>query len=184
MKNIICKICYKKHKVLINRKTALYCSRNCYYKARRRGLYLNNVPLLCNICKSEYLVNMARLKKSLYCSRLCANRAIGLNHTGQKHPNWGGGIKIDKDGYVLIRKTKHPFAVQGYIREHRLIMERIIGRYLLKDEIVHHKNENKADNHVSNLELMKKTEHDRIHTIKRWRSGDLFGRTKKVELLT
>ena len=43
-------------------------------------------------------------------------------------------------GYILIYKPKHPFATQnGYVFEHRLVMEKHLGRYRTPEEIVHHK---------------------------------------------
>lgn len=68
-------------------------------------------------------------------------------------PGWKGGKTIAK-GYVLIRKVSHPCAdAQGYVPEHRLVMESILGRYLAKSEVVHHINENRADNRRENLML-------------------------------
>lgn len=51
---------------------------------------------------------------------------------------WRGG-KIIRSGYILVRQHEHPFANnQGYVRQHRLVVEKIIGRYLLSTEPVHH----------------------------------------------
>jgi hypothetical protein len=66
---------------------------------------------------------------------------------------WKGGKKLDKSGYTLLHHPGHPDASNNYIREHRFVMEQKIGRYLLKHENVHHKNGNRSDNELSNLEL-------------------------------
>jgi hypothetical protein len=58
------------------------------------------------------------------------------------------------DGYVYIYQPEHPHAnSDGNVREHRLVMESIIGRYLLPTEVVHHINELKDDNSPGNLQL-------------------------------
>ena len=62
---------------------------------------------------------------------------------------------IDKNGYKLIKKPNHPMARKnGYILIHRLIMANYLGRLLATIEVVHHKNGNKLDNRIENLELV------------------------------
>ena len=74
-------------------------------------------------------------------------------------------MKIDKDGYFLIRRIDHSFCRKdGYVLEHRLVMEKKLGRYLDKNEIVHHINEIKNDNRIENLKLMIRGEHRKHHT--------------------
>lgn len=51
------------------------------------------------------------------------------------------------------------------IDEHRYIMEVHLGRKLATNEVVHHKDDNKFNNEISNLELMSRSEHSRMHMI-------------------
>lgn len=73
----------------------------------------------------------------------------------EKNYFWKGGRTIDVDGYVLLKVPGHPFADnRGYVREHRLVMEGVLGRYLAPEEVVHHKlGVAKNDNHPDNLEV-------------------------------
>ena len=74
-----------------------------------------------------------------------------------------GSVYYD-GGYNKVYVPDHPHASpKGYVAEHRLIVERNLGRYLEKSEIVHHKNGNKTDNRIVNLEIVDFETHQRIH---------------------
>lgn len=61
----------------------------------------------------------------------------------------------DKAGYILIKRPEHPYANNnGYVREHRLVIEQHLHRFLLPSEIVHHLNHIKDDNRIENLQLV------------------------------
>lgn len=88
---------------------------------------------------------------------------------GEKCWNWKGGRKHNKGGYVLILKRGYPGTdINGYILEHRYVMEQVLGRKLRENEIVHHKNEVKDDNRPENLYVEERGKHTiRHHSGKR-----------------
>lgn len=72
----------------------------------------------------------------------------------EKNGFWNGGRIVDKHGYVLLKMNNHPDANRsGYVREHRLVMEKKLGRRLLRSEVVHHMDGLNNNNHPDNLEL-------------------------------
>lgn len=75
-----------------------------------------------------------------------------------------GHKKLRNDGYIKVYFPDHPDATEdGYVMEHRLIMEEAIGRRLTKDEVVHHINHIRTDNRIENLKLMTFSEHMSLH---------------------
>lgn len=78
----------------------------------------------------------------------------GHNGRGEFNTRWKGGV-LYRSGYKFIRLPDHPFCDNhGYVREHRWIMEQHIGRYLTEKEVVHHRDKNRLNNEISNLELI------------------------------
>jgi hypothetical protein len=76
--------------------------------------------------------------RQTYCSGTCRNLARQSN-----------GF-LDKHGYRLISGGSKKSKARP---EHHLVMEKMIGRSLMKGETVHHKNGKRADNRPENLEL-------------------------------
>lgn len=88
------------------------------------------------------------------CKRLGFRMRRRGPKSGPEHPAWKGGRVVDKAGYILVYAPDHPFCSSGgYVREHRLVCERVLGRHLLPNEVVHHKNDDPADNRPENLQV-------------------------------
>ena len=91
-------------------------------------------------------------------AKLSANSKINGFKSGKDHPNWNGGIKRNKDGYVSV-------LVDGkYIKRARLVIAEDIGRCLKSYEITHHMNGIRDDDRIENLMLFQgHSEHATLH---------------------
>ena len=101
----------------------------------------------------------------------CQMRPTGA--LGARNRAWRGGRIVDKDGYVLLYCPDHPAATAaGYVREHRLVAEHALGRYLRAEEVVHHRDDNPANNSADNLEVFASNgehlRHTRAAKIPQW----------------
>ena len=144
----MCKFCKSEFEIPSNSYKKTLCSKECRSKFMSQGQrirMINNNPM-----------KMAEVVDRQKISRLGKN-------SGEKHHMWKGGTEITVDGYRVIYAPKHPMAHKGKYQEHRIIMEKHIGRYLTRNEIVHHKDGNKLNNKIENLEIMTRAEHCLTH---------------------
>jgi hypothetical protein len=132
------------------------------------------IDIVCPICGKTHKViaHDVKRRKSMLC-RSCSARLIGKTYGSKSHPkgefspNWKGGKTKDGSGYIMLTiSPDNPFysmSTDGRIREHRLVMAQFLGRCLISDEVVHHKNGDKTDNRIENLELL--TSHSHYPTL-------------------
>jgi hypothetical protein len=103
-----------------------------------------------------------------------AARELGLDRsTVQEHAkrlglvfqnNYHVGFITTWNGYRMLSVPDHPRAdARGYVREHVLVAEKVLERYLDEHEIVHHKDGNKTNNEPENLEVMTLSSHASLH---------------------
>jgi DNA-binding CsgD family transcriptional regulator len=99
----------------------------------------------------------------------------------EKNFFWNGGRRTDRNRYVLLKIPTHPFATKsGYVREHRLVMEKVLGRYLTRKEVVHHIDSDKTNNDPSNLMLFASNAE---HLLYEWQQNPNFSDPKEIQKL-
>lgn len=128
---------------------------------------------ICKHCGQPFKIQphegMGRFSKRKFCSQKCyrlnEDHRKGLFKKGHKgmefsdNPAWKGGKHIDEHGYVRISIGK-----KNWRYEHRLVMEKHIGRSLKHEEHVHHIDGVKTNNSLSNLLLLPNARaHSKFH---------------------
>ena len=112
----------------------------------------------CVVCSAKFKVRASYVAKAklkgtsspIYCSMGCRNE----RRSGSFNPKWRGGTIRQSSGYIYEYAPDHPHSTkQGYVMQHRLVVEREIGRILDPSEEVHHKNHIRDDNRFENLEV-------------------------------
>lgn len=90
-----------------------------------------------------------------------------------RHPRWQHGRLVNAEGYVLVRVgIEHPLAdPNGYAYEH-LVVWIAAGRARPgPSDLLHHRNDDKTDNRIENLELVTRARHNAIHLLSRQRDA-------------
>lgn len=137
-----------------------FCSSECHNRHQRRS----RVVLTCPVCAQDFSLGKATAAgrgESPTCSRACDTLRRTTNAVGREHN--GRPAVRDHDGYIRVWQPDHPKAFRnGWVLEHRLVMEQVLGRFLETGEHVHHINGRKWDNRPENLAVLGHSEHSVI----------------------
>lgn len=162
----------------VSRGKALFCSNSCYRIASH-----TRRTILCEICKKPFL---RKSLKHRFCCRDCYLIAAKTGRIPRyKSP------ELIKGGYKYVYLPPDNFFSpmcdkDGYVAEHRLVMAQHIGRCLHSWELVHHKNGQKVDNRIENLEIVCQVDHIQAHGKgykDGYQKGLTDGRLKQIEEL-
>lgn len=124
----------------------------------KKGISICKWCVTCD-CGKKKQIRTVNLTRGVSASCGCSKSEWHKAHSGDKSPTWKRGYIHDDSGYKLIRNPKHHRAKSnGYVREHIVVMESLLGRRLLPHEQVHHLNGVKDDNRKENLELWSKSQ--------------------------
>lgn len=115
------------------------------------------LPLGVNVCPKCNIRFPVYKSGRTYCSRECQGVTLSERQLGRNNHMYKGGAFVTNHtggGYIKELAPNHPHAdASGYVLQHRLVMEQMIGRPLKSSERVHHKNGDRQDNRPENLEL-------------------------------
>lgn len=158
----VCPICGKHFSVPAQKKRQLCCSKECGLKRMAES---NKTHQIIHTVSKDDLVSAIEQSKSedpehgpfLYrVAELLGTSTYMVSRLQKKHGVYVSDYKepvIRQDGYYGYTSDKN----------HRNVMESIVGRKLERNEIVHHIDGNRTNNDPSNLCLMTRSEHSALH---------------------
>ena len=137
-----CKTCGDKFTAYTDRHR-VYCSKNCFYadSASRCDPERKRV-FECEHCRVQFT---APREDRRFCSKRCSNLVRTTKGLGQP----GNRRYMTTQGYILVSSD----GSVTYRPEHDVIMEKALGRSLHRHETVHHRNLDRSDNRLENLQL-------------------------------
>lgn len=156
----LCKVCGKnfyRKMFQIVAGTGVLCSRKCQQIWQAR----NSITKSCEWCGLDFVCSPDVAKRRKYCSWAC--QSVGRIKNALPRLHNGKPVILDTQGYVRIYEPDNPGCYDdGWIMEHRWVIEQSIGRRLERQEHVHHVNGNKEDNCIENLVLLSCSDHQSI----------------------
>lgn len=178
-----CEVCGSEFSVSPCRaNSAKACSKECRLIVAAKSRSRPKIELTCKRCGKSFIERQCHAERRVFCSMECRNADYlesSPKRIGKDNPAWKGGRILRSDGYLYISSYEHPFTSNGYVLEHRIVIEESMRKmnpthhfmveiegdvYLMPDIDVHHLDHNKANNDQSNLVACTKQAHKDIHS--------------------
>lgn len=136
-------------------KSQKFCSKKCHDVSQTKP----KIDRTCEVCGIPFQLRPSAAE--INAGRFCGRRCMGIGTTKRMagHDHNGRPAIINHFGYVTVWQPDHPKASHGRVLEHRLVVEKAIGRRLTKDEEVDHVNRVKTDNRIENLQILSASDH-------------------------
>ena len=143
---------------------------------------MNTILIPCDICGKIFEKPTNKIKQMNFCSRECLNRHNSRRfstYNETENPMNAKGRTIEErfamrnrriNAKDRIGKETHTYNKHLGEPEHRRIMKLKLGRDLTSDEVVHHIDRDPFNNKPSNLTVMSRSEHTRLHIKECWRN--------------
>ena len=136
-----------------------FCSRSCNSKFLRdhqlNGRKKSGIYKICRFCEKMYYVEPKRKHTAKYCSISCGSKSRAPEFS-KKY-----GFQPQNKPKRRYKQIKTPDG--RHMLEHRWVMEQHLGRKLESWEQVHHIDNNPLNNDLSNLQILTRSEHRKLH---------------------
>lgn len=141
----------------------------------------------CTNCGNTFLITPVQwwhykkgITKALFCSNKCKNSYFAEHNPtkGMPSPNRYpiGSKRIKSDGYILVKIKNTSYQWNDWVPEHRYILEQHLGRPLMRNELIHHIDQNRQNNSLDNLQIVNASEHaGECHQLGRIRKRNSLG---------
>lgn len=136
-------------------KDPMYCSRPCSAIGRKKDASERNA-FTCEQCGKLQPMKRGPDGYFYYEQKFCDRKCKADHQRSKAFARFNSGDvrrHVKRHGYVYLSIPSLVTGVKHAVLEHRYIMSQHLGRELFPEETVHHKNGNRQDNALANLEL-------------------------------